>query len=144
MFLKSCQFVDYFELEAVLIFLFPPFLPLFPSPSLLYYPSFHPPTFLCSPFFLHIGQHFIPFYEGTLPNSFAPSLTGFKRTKWVMPLASVAVLYDLADSVRLRLQSWQIAVLTSPLWDSVALWRLVYTSWICSTCSTHLRVARTV
>lgn len=123
--------MDYFELEAVLVFLFPPFLPLFPSPSLVYCPSFHTPTFLCSLFFLHVGQHFILFYRGTLPNPFAPSLTGFRRTKWVMPLASVAVLYDLADSVRLRLQSWQIAMSKSPLWDLVALWRLAYTCCIC-------------
>lgn len=131
MFLKSSQFVDYFELEAVLTFLFPPFLPLFLLHLFFTILPFIPPTFLCSPFFLHIGQHFILFYQGTLPNSFAPSLTGFKRTKWVMPLASVAVLYDLADFVRQRLRSWQIAVLKSPLRDLVALWRLVYTSWVC-------------
>lgn len=131
MFLKSCPFVDYFELEAVLIFLFPPFLPLFPFPCLLYCPFFQPPPPSSTPFFLHVGQHFIPFYRGTLPNPFAPSLTGFTRTKWKMLLASVVGLYDLGDSVRLRLQSWHIAVSQSPLWDLVALWRLVYTCWIC-------------
>lgn len=49
----------------------------------------------------------------------------------MMPLASVAVLYDLTDFVRQRLRSWQIAVLKSPLRDLVALWRLVYTTWVC-------------
>lgn len=118
--------MDYFELEAIFISLFPP------VPSV--YPSTFPflPIFLSSsPFFFHRYQHFSLFYRGILPNPFAPSLTRFRRTKCVMPLASVAVLYDLVDSVRLRLQSWQTAVLKPLLWDLVALWRLVYTCWVC-------------